>query len=156
MEKKINDMTDRMLEDKKKRITEYSLCFNQSRENYGEAYSSLGSPRYEVSLCDNFEPPYLARPHLNDVMALPSLEQESDLPTSLSLHLAPHPSSLKDATENVPVYAHPPVPFNDSYEFEVGEQFDTARELDMSIQSDIKHHEIDESEEAKFERHIWR
>ena len=59
--KKINDMTERMFEVMKKRITKYSQRFNQSRENYGESYSSLGSPTYEVSLCDNFDPPYLAR-----------------------------------------------------------------------------------------------
>ena len=33
----------------------------------------------------------------------------------------------------------------------MGEQFDTANELNMSIQSDIEHHVIDVSEEAKFQ-----
>jgi len=66
-------------------------------------------------------------------MPLPSLEQESELPMSLSQDLAPYTSSPKDVTEDILVYADPPILFNDSCEFEVGEQFDTASELDMNI-----------------------
>ena len=68
------DIADKMVEDMKKRIPEYSKCFNQSRENYSELDSSLGSPKLEISLYDDFEPSYLARPNLNDVISLHSLE----------------------------------------------------------------------------------
>jgi len=78
-------------------------------------------------------------------MPLPSLEQESDSPLFLPPTLAPAPSSHKDVTDDVLIYAGPPAPFNDSYEFEVGEQFDTAGELDMSITSEVEHHNLDES-----------
>ena len=43
-EKKINELTDQMVETMKKRIIEYSQCFSQNRETYGEFSSSLGSP----------------------------------------------------------------------------------------------------------------
>jgi len=59
----INELTDRMIEDRKKRITKYSQCFNQSRENYSESDSGLGSPKSGVSLYDDFESSYLARPN---------------------------------------------------------------------------------------------
>ena len=89
VEKKINELTDKMIENIKVRIAEYSQCFNQSRENYNAPNSSLGSPKSEVSLYDDFEPSYLARPNLNNDMSLPSLEQESDLHLSLFRDLAP-------------------------------------------------------------------
>ena len=58
----------------KVRIAEYSQCFNQSRENCNEPDSSLGSPKFEVNIYDDFKPPYLARPDLNNDMPLPSVE----------------------------------------------------------------------------------
>ena len=71
------------------RITEYSHCFSQSRENCNQPDSSLGSPKSGVSLFDDFEPSCLSRSSLNDDLSLPSLEQEDDLPMSLSPDLAP-------------------------------------------------------------------
>ena len=74
VEKKINVLTDKMIENIKVRIAEYSKCFNQSRENCNEPDSSLGSPKFEVNIYDDFKPPYLARPDLNNDMPLPSVE----------------------------------------------------------------------------------
>jgi len=54
-------------------------------------------------------------------MPLPSVEQESDLPISLSQHLTPYTSLPKDVTEVVLLYAYPPAPFDDSCEFGMGE-----------------------------------
>jgi len=82
VEKKINELTDKIIENLKVRTTEYSHSFNQSRENYSEPNSSLGSPKHEVSLYDDFKPSYLARPDLNNDMPLPSVAQEGT-----SLHL---------------------------------------------------------------------
>ena len=90
MEKRINELTDKMLEIMQVRITEYSHCFNQNREQYNESDSSLGSPKPEVSLFNDFEPSCLPRPSLHDAQPLPSLEQEDDPPMSLSPALAPH------------------------------------------------------------------
>ena len=73
-EKKINDMTDQMIETMKVRIAICSPCFNQNRETYSELDSSLGSPESDVSLYDDFEPSYSARPDLNEHMYLPNLE----------------------------------------------------------------------------------
>ena len=81
VKKAINDMTDKMIENMKKRIAEYSLCFSHKREdiNFQEPDSSLEPPTPEVNLSDDFEPSYLARPNLKYDMPLPGLEQESDL-----------------------------------------------------------------------------
>ena len=70
----INDMIDKMIENIKVRIAEYSKCFNQRRANCNELDSSLGSPKPEVSLYDDFEPSYLSHPNLNNDMPLPSVE----------------------------------------------------------------------------------
>ena len=102
---------------------------------------SLGSPKLEISLYDDFEPFYLARSNLNDDMPLPSLEQDSSLPTSLSPDIASHTSLPKDVTEDVLVYTNSPAPFNHSCEFEVGEDFENPNELDMSITNTVKHHD---------------
>ena len=61
---------------------------------------------------------YLARPNLNKDMALPSLEQESDLSMSLSQDFTPHTSPSKEATEDVQVYADPPPSLNHFFKFE--------------------------------------
>ena len=68
-------MADKMIENMKKRIAEYFLYFSYSSEdiNLQEPDSSLGSSKPEVSLYDDFEPPYLARPNLDNNMPLPSL-----------------------------------------------------------------------------------
>ena len=74
VEKMINDMTDRMIETMKERITEQFCWFNRSTENCTEPNSSLGSPKPEVSLYDDFESSYLARPDLHNDMPLPIVE----------------------------------------------------------------------------------
>ena len=81
-EKKINDMTEKMIETMKLRFAEYSQCFVQNREPSSEIDSGLRSPKLDVDLCDVFERSYFTRPDLNENMCLPSLEQESD-PLSL-------------------------------------------------------------------------
>ena len=57
VEKMIKNMTDRMVETMKERVAEYSQCFTQSRvdTNLQEPNCSLGYPKPEVSLYDNFE-----------------------------------------------------------------------------------------------------
>ena len=81
--KGINELTDQMVETMQKRIAEYSKCFNQSREHGSEPYSSLGYPEPAGSLDDDFYPSYQSKPHLNENIPLPNLEQQSDLPLSL-------------------------------------------------------------------------
>ena len=85
IENKINDMTNRLVETMKKRIAKYSHCFSHSREdiNLQKPDSSIGSPKPEVSLYDDFESSYLVRHNLNKDMPLSNLEQESVLPISL-------------------------------------------------------------------------
>jgi len=56
IEKKINEMTDKMIENMKERIVKYSHCFDRSRENYSEPESSLGSRKPEVSPMIIFSP----------------------------------------------------------------------------------------------------
>ena len=87
----------------KKWITEYSHYLSHSREdtNLLKSHSNLGSPKPEVSLYNNFDHSYLARPNFNDDMPLSSLEQRSDLLTFLSQDLAPHASSPKDITDDI-------------------------------------------------------
>jgi len=74
VEKKINELTHKMIENLKVRIAEYSQCFKQSREICNEPDSSLGSLKPEVSLYDDFELSYYAGPNLNEEMLLPSLD----------------------------------------------------------------------------------
>ena len=89
-EKKINQLTDQMIKTMKKSIAEYSQCVNQSGGNCSESDSSLGSPEPAVSLDDDFEPSYSARPNLNEDMYLPSLDKRV---TSLCFyHLTSHPA----------------------------------------------------------------
>jgi len=73
-EKKINELADQMIETMKVRIAACSPCFNQNRKTHSEIDSSLGSPKMDISLYDDFEPSYLARPDLNEDMYLPSLD----------------------------------------------------------------------------------
>ena len=84
VKKKINELTDKMIENMKVRISEYSQCFNQSRENCNERDYSLESPKSEVSLYDDFEPSYLARPNFTNDMPLTSVEHKGDFLPSLS------------------------------------------------------------------------
>jgi len=79
-------------------------------------------------------------------MPLPSLEQESDLPLPVSPALALAPSSHKHVAKNALVTADPPIALNDFCEFEVGDDFGNPSELDVSIKSNIEHHDLDESE----------
>lgn len=128
-------MIDKMVEDMKKRIAEYSQCSNQRREdtNLHKPNCSLGSSKPEVSLYDDFELSCFTRPDLHDDMPLPSLEPDSDLPMSVSQDLSPHTSSPKGITEDVLVSADPLAPFNHSSEFEVGEDLENPSELDIVI-----------------------
>jgi len=153
IEKKINELADKMVEIMKEKIVEYSQCFNRSRKdtNLHKSGYSLGSPKPEVSLYDDFEPSYLARPNLNDDMPLPSLEQESDLPLSLSPDLAPEFSTPTDATEDFLVSAIPPATLNDSFKFEDGEESNRPSELDMSLAIEIEPHDLDNSEDISQE-----
>ena len=121
VEKK-KELTDKMTENLKLRIAEYSQCFSQSRENYCEPDSNLGSPKPGVSLSDDFKPSYSAKPPLNEEMPLPSLDLESDFPLSLPPTLAPEFSSPTDVIEDVPVSANPPTTLNDSFDFEEGDE----------------------------------
>jgi len=50
VEKKINELTDKMIENMKVRTAAYSQYFNQSRENSNEPDSSLGSSKPKISL----------------------------------------------------------------------------------------------------------
>ena len=146
--KTINYMTDKMTENMKKRIVEYSHYFNHSREdiNLHEIDSTLGFPTPKVILYDDFEPSYQFRSNLQDVIPLPSLEQESDLRISLSQDLASHSSSPKDVTEDILIFVDPPAPFNHSCEFEVDEDLGNPSEFDLSITTYNEHNEIDGSE----------
>jgi len=67
---------------------------------------------------------------------------------SLSQYLAPHTSSLEGITDDVWVSTDRPTTLNNFCEFQEGEDLKSASELDMSVKSDIEHHEIVESEEA--------
>jgi len=152
IEKRINEITNQMVESMKQRIAEYSQCFSHSRDetNLHESDSSLGSPKFNVSLYDDFESSYLARPNLNDDMPLPSLEQESDPPLSLFPNHAPELSSSMDALEDFLISVVPPITFNDSTEFEESKALESTSELDMSITTEIEHHNLDELEAICF------
>jgi len=63
-----------MIEIVKARIVACSQCFNQNRETYSEIDSTLGSPKPDISLYDDFEPSYSARPDLAEDIYLPSLD----------------------------------------------------------------------------------
>ena len=73
-EKKINDMTNQMIKTTKVKIAACSQCFNQNRETYSEIDGSLGSPKPNISLYDDFEPSCSAMPDFNEDMHLPSLD----------------------------------------------------------------------------------
>jgi len=138
--KMINELTDKMVETVKEKIAEYSYYFSHNREdtNLYRPDFSLGSPKPEVSLYDDFESSYLTRPNLNDAMCLASLEKESDLSLSLSYDLAPEFSSLKDATNDFLVSTVPPTTLNDSFEFEDGEESKRPNELVVSITTKVR------------------
>ena len=78
-------------------IAKYFNCFNHSRKdiNLHATDSSLGSPKPEVSLYDDFESSYLTRLDMNNDMPLPSVEYEGGFLTSLSQDLALHSSYLR-------------------------------------------------------------
>jgi len=118
VEKKMNELTDKMIENLKVRIAEYSQYFSQSRENYSEPDSSLGSPKPGVSLYDDFETSYFARPPLNEEIPFPSPDLESDFLLSLSPTLAPEFISPTNVIEDVLAFADAPTTLNDSFEFE--------------------------------------
>jgi len=141
VEKRINELTAKMVKTMKVQITEYSHSVTQSRENCNQPDSSLRSPKPEVSLYEDFEPSYYFRSSLNDDLSLPSLEQEDDLPMSLSPDLAPH----MDVTEKVLVYANPTTIFDQSSEFAEDQESEHTGELDMSIPSIVELHDLNDS-----------
>jgi len=94
----INEMTDKMAETMKERITRYSNYLNHNRDDYNQSDPSLESPKSKVSLFDNFESSCLARPELHSDISFPSLEQESDHSVSLSPNLEPEFTSPRDVT----------------------------------------------------------
>ena len=128
-----------------------SICFNQSKGNYSELDFSLGSPEPTVCFDDDFEPSYSARPDLNEDMYLASLDQETNLPMSLSLDLVSLTSLPKNVTAYVFAYADPPVPFSHSREFKVGDDLEILGGLDMSTGTEVKHHDLDDSEDISHE-----
>jgi len=69
---------------------------------------------------------------------------------SLSHNLTLEFSSIRDVTEGVLIYIDPPNPLNDSFEFEEGEEFENASELDMSITSEVEYNDLDESKAICF------
>ena len=66
---------------------------------------------------------------------------------SLSQDLAPHTSSPKDVTEDVLVSSDPPAFFHHSCECEMGEDLESASELNMSITPDVEHRDLDDSKD---------
>ena len=123
------------------------VLFNQNRETYSELDSSLGSPKHDISLDDDFESSYSTRPDLNEDMYLPSLDQEINLPMSLFPDLVPRTSSPKGVTGDVLVSVNSPTTLNDFCELDIGEQSDTVSELDISITPKVEPHDLDESQE---------
>jgi len=132
-EKKVNEMTDQIIETMKARIAACSQSFNQNRETYSEIDSSLGSRKPNIRLYDDFKPSYSVRPDLNEHMCLPNLEQQSDLSMPLSSDLASLTSSPKYVTED------------NFCEFDMGEQSDTVSELDISITPEVEPYDLDDS-----------
>ena len=84
-------------------------------------------------------------------MCLPSLDQESDFPMSLSPDLAPRISSPKGIADDVLVYADPPTTLNEVCKFDVGKQSNTVSELDISITLEVKLHDSDDSKDISQE-----
>lgn len=152
-EKKINEMTEKMVETMKLRIAEYSQCFNQIRETSSEIDSSLGFPKPDISLYEDSEPSYSARLDSNESMLLPSLGQEHDPPTSLSADLVSCTSSPKGVTDDVLVSVNLPTTLNNFCELEVGEQYDFNSELKISITPESEFHDLDESKDISQELH---
>ena len=66
---------------------------------------------------------------------------------SLSSHLEPELSSPRDVPEDVLISTDPSARFNDSFEFEEGEEFENASELFLKITIEDEDHDIDESED---------
>jgi len=62
----------------------------------------------------------------------------------LSPNLKPKFRSPRDVIEDVLISADLLGPFNDSFEFEEGEEFENGSELDLKTTTEDKHHDIDE------------
>jgi len=77
-----------------------------------------------------------------------SLEQESNHSLSLSSDRALEPSSHRDVIKDVLIFGDPPTPFTHSCELEEGEGFESDRELDMSITTNVAHHNYKDSEDT--------
>ena len=77
-------------------------------------------------------------------MYLPIPDQESNLCMFLSPELTPRTSSPKGITDDVLVSTDPSTTLNDFCEFEVGEQYDTVTELEISITPKFEPHDLDD------------
>jgi len=84
-------------------------------------------------------------------MPLPNLEQETTLPMPLSPDLASLTSSPKDVTEDILAYADPPTLSTHFHEFEVGDNLDIPGGLDMNVVTEVKPHNLDDSEDISQE-----
>jgi len=102
----------------------------------------------DISLYDDFEPSCFARPDLTKDMYLPNLDEECDLPMSLSPDLVPRTSWPKGVADDVLVSANSPITLNDFCEFDVSEQSETISELDISITPEVEPRDLDKSQEA--------
>jgi len=89
----------------------------------------------------------LRRPNSHYDISFPSIEEESDDSMPLSPNLKPEFRSPRDVTEDVLISAIPPAPFNDSFVFKEGEEFENASELDLKISTEDEPLDIDESED---------
>jgi len=112
----INELIAKTIETMKEGIFEYSHSVHHRRKEYNfhNRDSSLGSPKSEVNLYDDFKPFYLTRSNLHDNMTFPSLEQKSDHSVSLSHDLALEFSSHSDVTKDVIISVDQPTTFYDS------------------------------------------
>jgi len=67
---------------------------------------------------------------------------------SLSPDLAPRTSLPKGITDDVLLSTDPPTTLNNFCEFDVGEQYDTMSELNISMTPEVEPRDLDESQEA--------
>jgi len=150
LEKTINKLRDKMIKVMKEKIVEYSHCFNQSMEDnhLRQSDSNLGSLEPAVSLSDDFEHSIQVRLDSHNDVPFSSLEQESNHSLSLSSDRALEPSSHRDVIKDVLIFGDPPTPFTHSCELEEGEGFESDRELDISITTNVAHHNYKDSEDT--------
>ena len=116
--------------------------------NLHEPDSNLASLEPIVSPYNDFENSIQVRLDSQNDMHFSSLKQKSNRFLSLSPDLALEPSSYKDVTEDVLILVDPPTPFTHSCELEEGEGFESASELDISITTEVAHHNYRDSKDT--------